>query len=189
MYKTMPEELSRLNAVFENADCLYTAEQVQAAIDRLAVAVAADYRDKLPLLLCVMNGGLFLMAALLRRLQFPMECDYLHASRYRGATSGGKTIAWLAKPQTPLAGRHVLIVDDILDEGFTLKEIIRYCRDENVASVETCVLTRKMHDRPVADIAAKYTGLDLPDRYVFGCGMDYKHYFRNLNAIYALAGS
>jgi hypoxanthine phosphoribosyltransferase len=185
----MLEEIARLNSVLEKADCLYTAEQVQATIDRMAISISADYRDKLPLLLCVMNGGLFLMAAMLRRLQFPMECDYLHASRYRGATTGNQSIDWLAKPKTPLAGRHVLIIDDILDEGFTLKEIVSYCRGENVASVETCVLTQKIHDRPVADIAAKYTGLELPDRYVFGCGMDYKHYFRNLNAIYALAGS
>ena len=90
------------------------------------------------------------------------------------------------KPAAELKGRHVLIIDDILDEGVTLREIVHYCSGLKAASVEVAALTRKVHDRCVEGVGAKYIGLDVPDRYVFGCGMDYQGYFRNLNAIYAL---
>lgn len=179
--------LPQAHEVLQSAECLYTAEEVEAVLDRLATAVERDYKTLNPLVLSVMNGALFVTAALLRRLQFPMQCDYLQASRYHGATSGG-TIEWLAKPRAVLAERHVLVMDDILDEGVTLKEILNYCRQQGAASVEAVVLTRKRHTRTEADVNVKYIGLDLPDRYVFGCGMDYKNYFRNLNAIYALPG-
>lgn len=180
--------LSKANEILQSAECIYTAEEVDAALDRLASAIEQDYETLNPLVLSVMNGGLFVTAALLKRLQFVMQCDYLQASRYHGATSGG-TIEWLVKPRASLAGRHVLIMDDILDEGVTLKEILYYCRQQGAASVEGVVLTRKQHKRVEADLNVKYVGLELPDRYVFGCGMDYKNYFRNLNAIYALPES
>ncbi|HEX7028593.1 MAG TPA: hypoxanthine-guanine phosphoribosyltransferase [Gammaproteobacteria bacterium] len=177
--------LSEANEIMQSADCIYTAEEVEAVLDRLAAEIKRDYETLNPLVLSVMNGGLFVTAALLRRLQFPMQCDYLQASRYHGATSGG-TVEWLVKPRTSLTGRHVLIMDDILDEGVTLREILFYCRQQGAASVEAVALTRKRHKRLEAGVQVKYVGLDLPDRYVFGCGMDYKNYFRNLNAIYAL---
>jgi hypoxanthine phosphoribosyltransferase len=177
--------LSQANEILRSADCIYTAEEVEAALDRLASAIGRDYETLNPVVVTVMNGGLFVTAALLKRLQFPMQCDYLQASRYHGATSGG-TIEWLVKPCASLAGRHVLIMDDILDEGVTLREILYYCRQQGAASVEAVVLTQKRHKRAEAGVYAKYVGLELPDRYVFGCGMDYKNYFRNLNAIYAL---
>lgn len=177
--------LSKANEILRFADCVYTAEEVDAALDRLASEMERDYKTLNPLVLSVMNGGLFVTAALLKRLQFPMQCDYLQVGRYHGATRGG-TIEWLVKPRASLAGRHVLIMDDILDEGVTLKEILYYCRQQGAVSVEAAVLTWKRHERVEADVHVKYIGLELPDRYVFGCGMDYKNYFRNLNAIYAL---
>lgn len=177
--------LSKANEILHSAECIYTAEEVDAALDRLASAIERDYKTLNPLVLSVMNGGLFVTAALLKRLQFAMQCDYLQVSRYQGATSGG-TIEWLVKPRASLAGRHVLIMDDILDEGVTLKEILYYCRQQGATSVEAVALTRKRHARAEADVKVRYIGLELPDRYVFGCGMDYKNYFRNLNAIYAL---
>lgn len=177
--------LSEAYEILQSADCIYTADEVRETLDRLATAIGKDYETLNPVVLTVMNGGLFITAALLKRLQFPMQCDYLQASRYHGATSGG-AIKWLVKPGTSLAERHVLIMDDILDEGVTLKEILDYCRQQNASSVEAVVLTRKRHKRAEAGVLIKYVGLELPDRYVFGCGMDYRNYFRNLNAIYAL---
>jgi hypoxanthine phosphoribosyltransferase len=177
--------LSKADEILRSADCIYTAEEVDAALDRLASAIERDYAALNPLVLSVMNGGLFVTAALLRRMQFVLQYDYLQASRYHGATRGG-TIEWRVKPLTPLMERHVLIMDDILDEGVTLKEILYHCRQQGAASVEAVVLTRKRHKRAEADVHARYVGLELPDRYVFGCGMDYKNHFRNLNAIYAL---
>ena len=178
-------ELKYLEEVLASAEVVHDEDQVALALDRMASEIRRDYQDKNPLMLCVMNGGLFAAAALYQRLLFPMQQDYIHVSRYRNNTQGGE-IEWRVKPTAELKARHVLIIDDILDEGVTLREIVRYCKHSQVASVEVAALTRKLHDRCVEGASAKYLGLDVPDRYVFGCGMDYKGYFRNLNAIYAL---
>jgi hypoxanthine phosphoribosyltransferase len=111
--------------------------------------------------------------------------DYLQVSRYRNETSGG-VFEWRVRPASELKNRPVLIVDDILDEGITLREIVAYCRGQGAADVKVAVLTRKLHDRCAKGVGADYIGLDVPDEYIFGCGMDYKGHFRNLNAIYAL---
>jgi hypoxanthine phosphoribosyltransferase len=178
-------DLQHLKTVLAGADVIHNEQQVMAALDRMAGAIRRDYEHKNPLMACVMRGGLFTAAELYRRLQFPMQQDYLHVSRYRDSTRGG-SFEWKAKPAAALEGRHVLVIDDILDEGITLREILRFFTEQNVGSVEVAVLTRKLHDRCAAGVGARYMGLDVPDRYVFGCGMDYQGYFRNLNAIYAL---
>ena len=179
-------ELKHLESVLAAAEVIHDSNQVAAALDRMAAAIRRDYERKNPLMICVMRGGLYTAAELYRRLPFPMQQDYMHVSRYRNDTSGG-TFEWKVKPATALKGRHVLIMDDILDEGVTLREILRYCSGLEAASVEVAALTRKLHIRCVEGIGARYIGLDVPDKYVFGCGMDYQGYFRNLNAIYALA--
>ncbi|HEX5055087.1 MAG TPA: hypoxanthine-guanine phosphoribosyltransferase [Gammaproteobacteria bacterium] len=178
-------ELNHLETVLARAEVIHTERQVAAAIDRMAETIRRDYERKNPLMICVMRGGLYTAAELYRRLQFPMQQDYMHVSRYRNDTSGG-AFEWKVKPATALKGRHVLIMDDILDEGITLREILRYCSGLEAASVEVAALTRKLHNRCVDGAGAKYIGLDVPDKYVFGCGMDYQGYFRNLNAIHAL---
>jgi hypoxanthine phosphoribosyltransferase len=178
-------DLQHLKTVLAGADIIHNEQVVEAALDRMASVIRGDYEKRNPLMVCVMRGGLFTAAELYRRLQFPMQQDYLHVSRYRDSTSGG-SFEWKAKPAAVLNGRHVLVIDDILDEGITLREILRYFAEQNVASIEVAVLTRKLHNRCVDGVSAKYMGLDVPDRYVFGCGMDYQGYFRNLNAVYAL---
>ena len=125
------------------------------------------------------------MGLLLSRLAFPLQLDNIHASRYRGGTRGG-TLSWLSYPSLPLHERHVLIVDDILDEGYTLDGIVAHCRDAGAASVTTAVLIDKRHDRKYGGIQADVVGLELPDLYLFGCGMDYKGYWRNCPAVYAV---
>lgn len=178
-------ELKHLEEVLAGAEVIHSEQDVATALDGMAGAIRRGYEDKNPLLLCVMRGGLFAAAELYRRLPFPMQQDYLHVSRYRDNTAGGE-FEWRVRPAAELKGRHVLIIDDILDEGITLREILRYCTGLAAASVEVAVLTRKLHDRCVEGVDAKYIGLEVPDKYVFGCGMDYQGYFRNLNAIYAL---
>lgn len=178
--------LEEANAVMAEADLLYSATDIAAVLDAMAQQITAQLADKNPLVLCVMNGGLITAGHLLTRLHFPLEQDYLHATRYRGATSGGKIITWLHQPETGLAGRHVLLVDDILDEGYTLREVVRWCREQGAASVHVAVLAEKHHDRRVEGIAADFPALPLVDRYVFGFGMDYKEYWRNANGIYAV---
>jgi hypoxanthine phosphoribosyltransferase len=178
------------------ADALATAERVHdratldTAIAAMADAIREDYADgEPPLFVTVMHGGLPFAAALafaLGERGLDLEFDYLHATRYRGQTSGSG-LAWLHRPATPMRGRRVLLVDDILDEGHTLKAITRWCEDQDAADIRVAVLAVKDHDRCVEGIEADYVGVEVPDRYVFGFGMDYHEQGRNLPAIYALA--
>ncbi len=180
--------LAQANEAMAEADLLYSADDIANMLDVMAAEITAVLADKNPLVLCIMNGGVITTGHLLTRLNFPLEQDYLHATRYRGKTVGGKTLAWLRKPDANLAGRHVLLVDDILDEGYTLREIVQWCREQNAASVHVAALAEKMHDRRVDGIKCDFSALKLVDRYVFGFGMDYKEYWRNANGIYAVKG-
>ncbi|HEX6928189.1 MAG TPA: hypoxanthine-guanine phosphoribosyltransferase [Gammaproteobacteria bacterium] len=173
-----------LREVLANADCLHDAAAIQDAVRRLAAAINPQYRDRCPLVLVVMNGGLLPAGWLLPAFDFFFELDYVHATRYRGRTSGDK-LQWLAKPHKSLQGRDVLLVDDILDEGVTLRELIAWCGEEGANSVRTAVLVQKDIGRP-ASAKADFVGLVVENRYVFGCGMDYKEHFRHLPALYAL---
>lgn len=177
-----PDEARR---VLAEADCLHDASAVAAAYDRLANAITADYADKNPLLLCVMIGGLVPAAEIMRRLAFPFDLDYLHATRYRGNTTGGGLI-WKRQPPAILERRHVLVIDDILDEGHTLVAIRKALEEFAPASLKVAVLAEKRHDRRAPGAHAEFIGLSVVDRYVFGCGMDYKEYWRQLPAIYAM---
>jgi hypoxanthine phosphoribosyltransferase len=180
------DEIQRVRA---DAEELYSAAAVRAAVARMAATIDARLRDRNPLLLCVMTGGVMTAAWLAERLDFPLQLDYVHLTRYTGDTCGRDETEWIAKPRLPLAGRHVLLVDDIYDEGLTLKQLIDYCRDAGAASVTSAVLIRKRHDRDRGGMTPDVVGLEVGDRYVFGCGLDYKNYLRNLPAIYAVAGA
>lgn len=173
--------------VWESADCCYTQAQVQQTIERMAQEISRDYHDKNPLMLCVMNGGLIFTAELLLRLPFPLQYDYIHATRYAGKTRGGE-LNWVAESGISLQDRHVLIIDDINDEGLTLAAIVKHCKEKNPLSVKTVVLVDKQHDRKQG-APADYVGLSVEDRYVFGYGMDYKGYLRNAPGIFAVKDS
>lgn len=174
--------------VMAEAEQLFSASEIATALDVMAEAITRQLADKYPLVLCVMNGGLITAGHLLTRLAFPLQQDYLHATRYRGATRGGTTITWLHEPETPLYKRHVLLVDDILDEGYTLRDIVRWCHDQGAASVYVAALAEKLHERRAPGIQCDFPVLQVADRYVFGFGMDYQEYWRNANGIYAVKG-
>jgi hypoxanthine phosphoribosyltransferase len=175
-----------LRQIRDEAVMLHGPAAVAEALDRMASEIAAALDGTLPIVLCVLNGGIIPTGRLLSRLAFPLETDYLHATRYRGKTTGDREIVWLCKPHLSLRGRTLLLVDDILDEGHTLKAIVEYCRNAGAARVYTAVLVEKLHDRRVAGMTADFIGLAVEDRYVFGCGMDYKGYLRNLDGIFTL---
>ncbi|NCX94659.1 MAG: hypoxanthine-guanine phosphoribosyltransferase [Gammaproteobacteria bacterium] len=140
-----------------------------------------------PIMLCVMNGGLMTMSELAKRLNFPLEIDYVHATRYRGEFEGG-AIHWLKEPSLKLAGRVVVVVDDILDGGITLAEILAYCKEAGALEVYSAVLVDKQVERsPAAVQQADFTGIYIEDRFVFGFGLDYHNYLRNLPHIYAVS--
>lgn len=173
--------------VLEQADCLFTHDQVETAIDGLAAAINRDYTKLNPVVLCVMNGGVVLAGHLLTRLSPVLEFDYMHATRYRGETCGGELV-WKHHHEIALNGRDVLVLDDILDFGETLKAIREACLNEGSRSFRSAVLVKKIHDNNCG-IEADYVGLEVPDRYVFGYGMDYKGFLRNAAGIFAVRDS
>ncbi|MGY0503757.1 hypoxanthine-guanine phosphoribosyltransferase [Luteimonas sp. e5] len=180
----------RLADALANAECIHDRAAIDAAIARMADAIHADYAEAetAPLFVTVMNGGLPFAGALALALGergLDLELDYLHATRYHGQTSGSG-LAWLHRPRVAMRGRQVLLVDDILDEGHTMQAVKRWCEDQNAADVRIAVLAVKQHQRCLEDVCADYAGLDVPDQYVFGFGMDYHEQGRNLPAIYAL---
>lgn len=167
---------------------LLSEQQVDASITKLAARLNDDYSEKTPLVLCVMNGGLIATAKLVSKLTMPLQMDYIHATRY-GDEVVGRKLNWIAEPKSSLKGRDVILVDDILDEGITLQSLVEFCRAEGAASVKAALLVKKNHDRCVAPEFGDYVGLEVPDKFIFGCGMDYKGFFRNLPAIYAVEDS
>jgi hypoxanthine phosphoribosyltransferase len=173
-----------IRQALDDAELLFDCEAIDYAVDQLAVRLSVALYESNPILLCVMNGGVSLTGDLLRRLHFPLQLDFVHATRYANSTTG-REIEWHTKPQLECQGRTVLVVDDILDEGVTLAAIVDDVRARGAAHVKTAVLVRKRIPR-VQSIDADFVALECPDRYVFGRGMDYLGYWRNLADIYAL---
>ena len=177
----------RIQEVFTKATCLYTRQEIEIALDHMAAAIKAKLEDRNPVLLCVMVGGLIPAGNLLPRLEFPLEVDYIHATRYGDKIQGGE-LQWLVKPKISLKDRVVLVVDDILDGGLTLTAILEYCRAENAKEVYSAVLLDKQQTRVPGGLPkADFTGIIMEDGFVFGYGMDYKGYLRNASGIYVVA--
>jgi hypoxanthine phosphoribosyltransferase len=176
-----PPEAQQL---LDNAECVASADTVQAVINRLAGDISHTLAGEFPLVLAVMGGAVVFAGQLLTRLNFPLEFDYLHVTRYRGKTQGGE-VEWRVLPGQNVVGRNVLVLDDILDEGETLAAIRDKLLHMGATRVWSAVLTNK--DNGLAKpIQADFVGMDVPNRYVFGCGMDAYGLWRNLPAIYAL---
>lgn len=171
-------------SILAAAELIHSAESVATAIAQVARTIDERLRDSKPLLLCVMNGGVPFAGQLLMQLNFPLDFDYLQVSRY-GQAIAGSTLSWRVAPAMPLAGRTVLVVDDILDEGLTLAAIRERLLQLGASDCLTAVLADKQHGRE-KPIAADFVALSVPDRFVFGCGMDVRGAWRNLPAIYAI---
>ena len=184
----MATDLGLATAARAGADVVVSEAELAAAYDRMAAELSARLGDDDAIVLPVMIGGFIPAAELLRRLPQAVEVDYLHATRYRGAQTGG-TLEWRAQPKATVAGRTAIVVDDILDEGHTLLAIQHWLREQGAAKVITVVRAEKLHDRRAAAAAADIIGVQVPDRYVFGAGMDLHGYYRQLPAIFAVAES
>jgi hypoxanthine phosphoribosyltransferase len=179
--------LEEINDVLAKSTQLYTVDQVEAAIDKMAFQIDASLSQTNLVCLTVMVGGLIPTGGLLKRLHFPMEIDYVHATRYRGDTTG-KDLHWVVKPTRSLQGRTVLIIDDILDGGITLARIVEFVQSRGAKKVYTAVLIEKECKRePGAIEKADFSALTVENRYIYGYGMDYKEYLRNAPGIFAVA--
>ncbi|MGQ5524795.1 hypoxanthine-guanine phosphoribosyltransferase [Chitinimonas sp. PSY-7] len=180
--------LDEIVKVKGEADCLHNDAEVSAALDRMAADITERLKDKMPLVYVVLNGGIIAAGQLLPRLNFPLEVAYLHATRYGDKTQGGGLV-WKVKPTDDMRGRTVLIIDDILDEGNTLAAILDYCREQGAVEALTAVVVNKVHNRKAfPGLKGDFVGIDVEDRFLFGCGMDYRGFWRNTLGIYAVKG-
>lgn len=170
---------------FPDATVVASETEVSRAYDRLAEAVQPYVNDGDCILLGIMVGGMVPLVKLAEMLTGDFAMDYCQVSRYRGTEQGG-ALEWLRAPALNLAGQTVVLIDDIYDEGITLEYAAGACRALDAARVITAVLVRKQHDRNAGRVPPDFFGLGVADDYVFGCGMDYRHRWRHLRAIYAL---
>jgi len=181
---SIPLDAKQAWALFNQADLLHGATEIELTLDKLARQITDAMAESFPVALCVMGGAVVFAGKLLPRLGFPLEFDYLHATRYGPETQGGK-ISWRTAPWTSVKGRSVLVVDDILDEGVTLAAVKESLKRMGAAEVLTAVFADKLNGKQ-KPVAADFVGLTVPDRFVFGFGMDAGGTWRNLPAIYAM---
>ena len=174
-----------LSTALQTADLIHDEATLRDAISRVGAEIGAHLDGERALFLTVMQGALPFAGQLATAIDAPLDFDYVHATRFRGTTHGGE-LKWIRRPTVSLRERTVLLVDDILDEGHTLRAIRDWCYDEGARRVLLAVLCEKHHGRTVPDLKADFCGVVVPDRYVFGYGMDFHEQGRQLPAIYAL---
>jgi hypoxanthine phosphoribosyltransferase len=167
-----------------HSDEIVPATAIQEALDRMAREITARLAHSNPLVITVMNGGLVFAGQLLPRLTFALDCSYVHVRRYGAGTQGGELV-WIAGPEEPVKDRTVLLLDDILDEGRTLATIQTRLLEQGAVEVLTAAFALKERKAKAA-ITADFTGVRVPDRFVFGFGMDIAGRWRNLPSIRAL---
>jgi hypoxanthine phosphoribosyltransferase len=170
-------------ALLQEAELIRSADEVQAAVGRVAQEINVALAGKYPLVLSVMGGAVVFSGQLLPMLEFPLDFDYLHVSRYGNAQQGGE-LNWKVAPRENVRGRVVLVLDDILDEGETLLAIKQRVMELGAAACYSAVFADKENGK-TKPIRADFTGMELPNRFVFGYGMDIHGAWRNLPAIYA----
>ena len=174
-----------LGDVRTQAQCLASKDEIEAAFDRMALAITEKLSQTNPLLIAIMTGGIVPLAMLLPRLGFPLQVDYTHLTRYGMRTTGGE-LRWVKKPPEAVQGRTVLLVDDLLDHGITLAAVADECRRLGAAEVMTSVLVTKTIEQRAGLSHTDFSGMSLPDKYLFGYGMDYKTYLRNAPGVFAV---
>lgn len=167
------------------ARVIATREEVEGAVERMAKDINDYYGNRQIIVLAVMTGAIMPAAWVLSRLKMPVRIDFIHATRYQGQTEGGE-LDFRVPPRLNLQDQEILIVDDIYDVGLTLQLIERYCKSRGAQTVNSAVLVRKLHDRETTNELPRFIGMDVEDKYIFGCGMDVYEHWRHLDQIYAL---
>jgi hypoxanthine phosphoribosyltransferase len=185
--KPMNNITDKIQAVLESAELIYSFTDIEIALDNMGEEITTKLKDTNPIILCVMIGALIPTAHLLTRLNFPLQVDYIHVTRYRGSTRGGD-LHWLVEPRHDLKDRTVLVVDDVMDGGLTLAAIIDYCKQVGAKDVYSAVMVNKQRERePGVKFEPDFNGLMTEDRFLVGFGLDYEEYLRNVPGIYAVA--
>lgn len=181
---TAPDKLQK---IIQNAELLHDFTAIEAALDTMAAAITQQLQHRNPLILSVMLGALIPSGHLLTRLHFPLEIDYIHVTRYQSTIHGGD-LHWLVEPRHDLKNRTVLIVDDVFETGITLAAVRDYCKQAGAADIYTAVMVSKTGtQKPHIGFTPDFSGLTADDRYIFGFGLDYEEYGRNLRGIYAVS--
>ncbi len=166
------------NATDAVAEELVSEEQLRAIVARLAEEIADEYRDKNPLIVGILVGSFVFVADLVRALDFPLEVAFVCAASYGQSTVAGE-LALKLDLDTEVAGRHLIVVDDILDTGRTLSKLTEMFVERGAASVRTCCVLDKPSRREVS-FDADFVGMEIPDQFVVGYGLDYAQSYRNL---------
>lgn len=186
MSRIQPPDFGELSP--DISDVLFTAEQIQARVNALAAEISAEYRDKNPVLVGVLKGVLFFMADLLKALPIAAEVDFLSVANYSTDSRSQGLVRLVKDLETPIEGRHILFVEDVIDTGLTLNYLLRTLRARQPASLEVCVLFNKP-DKRLIDIPLRFKGFDIPDRFVVGYGLDFREKYRNLPYVGSLKPS
>ncbi len=163
-------------------EVLISEEQLKARLDELAAEITHDYKDLCPVIVCVLKGAVIFMADLVRRLDFELEIDFMAVSSYGLSTDSSGVVRILKDLDTDIKGRHVLVVEDIIDSGLTLTYLLKNLNSRGPASLEVCTLLNKPSRRKTS-LPCRYTGFSIPDAFVIGYGLDYAEQGRNLSFI------
>ncbi len=174
----------KLQAVWDNAECLHSADALEKGVHNMASQIRKQLHDQNPLILCIMNGGLVTCGQLLPLLDFQLQLEYVNAA---SGPSGKQETRWPALSQISIEGRSVLLLDDIFDMGLSLHSLQEYCQEQGASQVLTGVLVEKQHSRNKKGIDITFSAVTVGDRFIFGAGLDYQGYLRNAPGIYAVA--
>jgi hypoxanthine phosphoribosyltransferase len=169
-------------------ETLVEAEALQRRVRELGQEVSRDYDGRDLLMVCVLKGAVFFLSDLMRHVDVPCELDFMAVASYGSATDSSGVVRILKDLEAPIEGRHVLIVEDIVDSGLTLQYLLRSLGARNPASVEVCALLTKPARRKV-ELPVRYVGFEIPDCFAIGYGLDHDERYRNLPYVAALAGT
>ena len=170
-------------AILDNSRVLFDRDEVNAAVQKMADEINTYYGNEPVILITVLTGAIIPATWLITKLKMPVQMDFVHATRYRGGLYGAE-LEYRVPPRLDLEGKNVLIVDDIFDEGNTLAAIKGSVEKRKAGSVKMAALVRKDHDRGLSRDYVDFVGMDVPDVYVFGCGMDAYEEWRHLDEIW-----
>jgi hypoxanthine phosphoribosyltransferase len=183
----MTLDVALVKDIIAKAECLHDMTAINKALDNMANEITKTLGKANPIVICVMTGAVVAIGHLLTRLHFPLQVDYIHATRYRGSIRGGD-LHWLVEPRLDLNGRNVLIIDDIMDGGLTISAIMDYCKQAGAQGIYSAVMVNKIREREAGvDFEPDFIGVSTENRFLIGFGLDYEEYFRNLPGIYAVA--